>query len=379
MIKVLFQLNQLGYGGTEKAILTFIKNLDKNIFEPSLFFNTSINTFEHQKIKFFSKFSLKYKKKFNEKYALGWVRANEFSEAVSGRLCYGWGMRDLLRYQDAINPSIIHVSRGLPEDFYTREILKLSGKSKIVEYNIFGTRPSLQYLTAIDRMLFVSHWCLDRSDWAAREKSHVLYFPVGQPTSATPRSTLRQELGIPEDCIVLGRLSRPNLDDGDFILASLRELFDSFPNIHFVSIGESENFRKNTKGLLNVHCLTPTTDELRIDQFLTSLDILLHYRQEGETFGLNIAEAMLRGVPVVSHRSDVDNAQVELLTRERLSGVIAEARTVEAYTASVKKLITNQSLRKELGGNARVTAQNNFDTAQLTTSLESIYLSALER
>ena len=111
---------------------------------------------------------------------------------------------------------------------------------------------------------------------------------------------------------------------------------------------------------------------------MDSLDVLLHYRIEGETFGLNIAEAMSRGVPVVTHRSSLDNAQIELLSRFRPSGLVSDSLDVGDYSLAVTRLITDEGLRRALGSNGRITARENFSPAQLTRELESIYLRILQ-
>ena len=375
MIKILFQLNQLGYGGTEKAMLTFISNLDRNLFEPSVFFNTTANTLEHHGVRFLSYISKRYKKKFDEKYVHGLARLEEFSNAVAGRLFCGNGLTGLLQTQRRLGANILHFTRGLPDDFYTKDVGLLSRHSRLVEYNIFGTRPQLSYLKHLDYMLFVSEWCISRSEWAVKGKSSVLYFPVPEfKGPAKGNEGLRRRLGIDSESIVLGRLSRPNLDDGFFVLSVLREVFKLYPNAHFVCLGASSAFVAASKGSRNIHCLPATIHESDIDAFLRTLDVLLHYRVEGETFGLNIAEAMSRGVPVVTHRSALDNAQVELLTRFQPSGLISEGLTVSDYTEAVIRLVSDKDLRRTLGANGQITAAENFATGQLTRRLESIYL-----
>lgn len=375
MVKILFQLNQLGYGGTEKAILTFISNLDRKLFEPSVFFNTTANTLEHHRVRFLSYISKRYKKKFDEKYVHGLARLEDFSNAVGGRLYCGNGFTELLQTQSRLGADILHFTRGLPDDFYTKEVGLLSRQSRLVEYNIFGTKPRLSYLKHLDHMLFVSEWCISRSEWAVKGKSSVLYFPVPEFKGlAKVGEGLRRRLGIDSESIVLGRLSRPNLDDGSFVLSVLLEVFKLYPNAHFVCLGASSAFVAATKGFGNIHCLPATIDEGEIESFLRSLDILLHYRIEGETFGLNIAEAMSRGIPVVTHRSALDNAQVELLTRFRPSGLISAGPSVSDYTEAVMRLVSDKDLRRTLGSNGQVTAAENFATGKLTRRLESIYL-----
>ncbi len=381
MIKVIFHLNQLGYGGTEKAVLTFIKMLDKRLFEPSLFFNTSVNTLEHKKLQLLKNCSKKYERKYNEKYVYGFARKREFEEAVSGRLFLGWGLSDFAKCCSSIGPAIIHFNRGLPMDFYTENIDKLPSGIKIIDHNIFATKPSASYLKALDHMFFVSQWCLNKSSWADPNKSSFIYNPVADTSRALGDCDIRQELHIPTDSIILGRLSRPNLDDGEFIIEVLLRIFAKFPRVHFVCVGASKAFtvKAHKLGLAKVHCLLPTTDEARIDQFLQALDIFLHYRREGETFGLNIAEAMSRGIPIVSHKSEVDNAQVELITQDRRSGIVCDKLSVDAYVAALEKLITDSSLRLQLGQNARQTAEKHFCAGELTRTLESVYMRVLRK
>ena len=379
MIKVLFQLNQLGYGGTEKAILTFISNLDRTLFEPSVFFNTTVNTLEHHKIRFLSYLSKRYRRKFDEKYVYGLARLEDFSKAVDGRLYCGNGLKGLLQTQRRLGTTIIHFTRGLPDDFYTEDVAMLSRHSRLVEYNIFGTKPQLSYLKHLDYMLFVSDWCISRSKWAVEGKSSVLYFPTQEfKVSTKSNECLRRRLGISDESIVLGRLSRPNLDDGSFVLSVLLEVFKTYPDAHFVCLGASPAFVSATKELNNIHCLSPTTDEEHLNAFLDSLDVLLHYRIEGETFGLNIAEAMSRGVPVVTHPSSLDNAQIELLSMFRPSGLVSDSLDVADYSLAVTRLIADEDLRRALGINGRITARENFSPVQLTRELESIYLRILQ-
>jgi glycosyltransferase involved in cell wall biosynthesis len=381
MIKVIFHLNQLGYGGTEKAILTFINTLDRKLFEPSLFFNTSVTTFEQKKLHLLKNFSKKYERKYNEKYIHGFARKREFEEAVSGRLFLGWGLSDFAKCCSSVGPAIMHFNRGLPMDFYTENIDKLPSGIKIIDHNIFAIKPSARYLKSVDHMFFVSQWCLDKSSWVDPNKSSFIYNPVADTSKALVDCDIRQGLHIPTDSIILGRLSRPNLDDGEFIIQVLLRIFAKFPQVHFVCIGASNAFIERSRELRlgNVHCLLPTTDESRINQFLRGLDIFLHYRREGETFGLNIAEAMSRGIPIVSHKSEVDNAQVELITKDRRSGIVCDTLSLDAYVAAVEKLIMDSSLRLELGRNARQTAEKHFCAGELTRTLESVYMRVLRR
>ncbi len=79
---ILYQLNQLGYGGTEKAIYTFLENINKEKFDVHVFFYTDIGSFDYYRRKFFSLFSKKYKKSFHQKYNINFARKEDFINLI---------------------------------------------------------------------------------------------------------------------------------------------------------------------------------------------------------------------------------------------------------------------------------------------------------
>ena len=132
-----------------------------------------------------------------------------------------------------------------------------------------------------------------------------------------------------------------------------------------------KNPTKNNSKIIN---LKPTTDLVILDKFYNTLDILLHFRKEGETFGMNIAEAMIHSKPVVSHFSEEDNAQYELILSSKECGFITNMN-VEEYTEKVKILIENSKLRALFSKNAESVALELFSERKVTKVLEDYYRS----
>lgn len=370
-IKILYQLNQLGYGGTEKAIFTFLQNLNLTQFEPYVYFNTDYKSLHYYRKKILSLLSKKYRKKFRAQYITAFARYQEFEKIVGKSHIYvGNGIDDFLSTIANVNPNIIHFNRGNEEDFYTSHIQLIPNNIICVETNIFGKSSNINYMNRLSKIFLVSRWLMDRYNWNANTKAKVLYNPICLPKTEL---TLREELSIPKNSIVLGRISRPNLDNGEFIENILSSILNN--DIYFITIGASEDFKQKTQSNKYIICLNPTTDEVYLSKFYNTIDVLLHYRKEGETFGMNIAEAMIHGKPVISHKSNIDNAQIELLLQEVQSGYIVNEINAVEYIEKINLLIHNSNLLYNMGNNAKRIALQKYAEKIVTKQLESYYLS----
>jgi glycosyltransferase involved in cell wall biosynthesis len=364
--KVLFQLNQLGYGGTEKAIYTFIQNMDKEKYLPQVFFYTDFGSFNFYRRKFLSLFSHRYKNNFNQKYNINFSRLNDFI-ALIGQENVFLGTENIF-YPVAAKVDIIHFNRGASEDFYTKNINNIPDSIKICETNIYAKESNQIYMNRLSSIFFVSKWLMNKEAWPAKYNSKVLYNPICLPKT---KENFRMELNIPDSAIVLGKINRPNLAYEDFILNVLNNVLSE--DIYFLFIGATEKFVSNTKSIHNIICLNPTTDETLLSKFYNTLDILLHQRKEGETFGMNIAEAMIHSKPVVSHYSSIGNAPAELLLEENISGIVVEENDLNAYVNAILTLVNDNDLRYNLGRNAKIKAEKYYSEVVVTTLLESYY------
>jgi len=175
--------------------------------------------------------------------------------------------------------------------------------------------------------------------------------------------------------LVLGRISRPGLDEGEFI----GDVFSMLPQLtyYLLILAASESFREKTKDIKHIICLPPTTDEVQLSRFYNSIDILLHYRKEGETFGMNIAEAMIHGKPVVSHYSSVDNAQAELLLENKdwgQAGIVVPENDKAAYLEAIDTLAKDTTKRLAFGGNGKAKAESLYADHVWARKMERIYL-----
>lgn len=373
-VKILFHLNQAGYGGTEKAILTFCENLDRKRFSPYLFIYNTGSRSRYYRHRLQSWFSAKARQRFHNRYIASRARLPDFIKVLGkGRVFEGRAER-FSEVINTISPDVVHFNRGKWETFYDQLIDSVPESTVCIESNIFGYPASDHYFKRMAKVYFVSHWLLQKSPWS-ETKGAVLYNPIRKPASEL---TIRDQLGIPADAFVAGRISRPDLADDNFILDVFNSITDS--RFYLLVLAGSEVMRKSAAENSRIRLIEATTDEAVISKFYNSIDLLLHYRIEGETFGMNIAEAMIHGKPVISHMSDVDNAQAELLAKTEQHGTVgfvAPQHDMAAYLKYITDLMNSPDDLATIGNNAKQRAQQLFQEDVMTRFLENEYLGML--
>jgi len=368
-------LNSVGYGGTEKGILTFLQNIDRTKFTPCLFV-----TQKHNKIKQFLRYltsyiSQKSKNKYNEKYVIPLVRRQQFTEVIGKSYIYFGDHKSFLDLVKNYKPNIIHFNRGGWYDFYENIINKIPKNIICVESCIFGIEPSKEYINRLSKFYFLSNWLISKSSWQ-KDKGDVLYLPTKLPSN---NENLSEGLNLQENTFILGRIARPNNFSEDLFLIDVFKKLDK--NCTLIIIAASDELKNSAKEFKNILFLEPTIDEALLSKFYNTIDILLHRRIDGETFGLNIAEALIHGKPVISHLSSVDNAQAELLdsSEDGIVGYVSEENNLEQYVNNIKKYINNKMLLEESGNNAKKRALRLYSEKVVTSKLESEYLKLLQQ
>jgi len=210
----------------------------------------------------------------------------------------------------------------------------------ILVLNIFGS-PNIQ--PNIINNICISHEVAAKlSPIVPSEKISVMYILSEQPSqeAAAAGNAIRLKFGIKETDTVFGRIGRA--DDNIFDPIGIRAFqkivsidrsahyFIMSPPPVLVGIVEKEK-------IPNVHFLAPSSDECEIWAFHASIDALAHFRKDGESCGLNIAESMLSKKPVISHRSAQWNAHLEYL--EPAFSRVAEINNVDQYAGYMKEFV----------------------------------------
>lgn len=187
------------------------------------------------------------------------------------------------------------------------------------------------------------------------------------------RDSLRQELGIPADALVIGMAARfhPHKDHRNFIQAASK-ITKQVPGIHFVLCGLNIT-RENTKlaawigaaGLnANCHLLGPREDMPRL---FAGMDIATT-ASRSEAFPVVVGEAMACGTPCVV--TDVGDSAM-MVDR---TGIVVPPENPDALAEGWRKLIdVGPEVRRKLGMAAKKRVQQNFALPAIVERYQEIY------
>ncbi|MEF2144940.1 MAG: glycosyltransferase family 4 protein [Desulfovibrionaceae bacterium] len=345
-LRILHVAGSLGLGGTEKVMQLFVTHLDRSDFAPAV-----------------------YSPEDGERAAL--IRQAGVEVHISP---------DMGKVLDRLRPDLVHVHRaGWPQPEMMRP-LRAAGVP-VVETNVFGRHDPSPSGRAVDRHLFVSHFCAERfgrDTGIPPQPPHygVLYNPVDTDAflAALPQGP---KFSRP----VVGRISRA--DPGKwsslaltFLPHTLREV----PEMEYRIIGGIPEARQwiDEQGLSDrVHFLPPVSTDQELAAFYGDCSVLAHANDTGESFGLVIAEAMACGLPVVTHPSmgNRDNAQLELV-EHGVTGFVA--RDAEEFGRAVAYLLLHPDEARRMGRAGREKAVRLYRAQTVTKQLEAIYHELLQ-
>jgi len=198
-----------------------------------------------------------------------------------------------------------------------------------------------------------------------KNKTTVMYVPSEYPTKNSFENgrILRRRLNIKDDEIVFGRIGRAsdNIFDPIGIMA-FKQVIKETPNIHYLIMSPSPILGKIVKeqNIPNVHFLKPSAEEEDVWTFHQAIDVLAHFRKDGESCGLNVEEAMLCGKPIISHKSRYWNAHLEYL--DDSFSRVAEIDNVKQYAEYMREFTELKQNGKilEMGERAKEKAEKLF-------------------
>ena len=308
---VIHHHNNLTMGGTEKMCQIFLKYFVKD------------NTFDHY---------VAYKADGNN------TREPYFKEIVGleRMICYESPSK-LLNIIHGLKPFILHrYSAGIPEYPFVREIKQHT--KHFVSTSVFGNQDDT---IDISKVIYVSkhvQWMAGKTGIPEKgvryPDHHVVRNPIEAPYST---ENLREELGIPNDAFVFGRIGRDDESIYDPInIQAFSKVADS--NSYFVFVNPSGSSRRDIERLriTNARYIERTTSEVRLSQFYNTIDVLAHARKDGECNSAAIFEAAAHRKPVISHYGEVFRGNIETIQD---SGFVVLSGDVDEYARIMKAFI----------------------------------------
>lgn len=213
----------------------------------------------------------------------------------------------------------------------------------IVLSNVFGA-PSLQ--KNVVATVFMSDTVKDFAErWTGpKDSHHTKLLPLGSlppENIVTLGQDLRNKLNIPISDFVFGRIGR----DADSIfdpigIRAWKSIAAKYPNAHYLIMSPPPILVKivEDEKIPRVHFLPPSSKEVDVWSFHGAIDSQAHFRYDGETSGVAIAESLFVGNPVISHKSRIWNAHLVYLSGG-IHARIADIDKVSEYAKHMEEYI----------------------------------------
>ena len=281
---------------------------------------------------------------------------------------------------DEFKPDIIHTYLSGYEEF--PQLGKDYNGIVAVNTNVFGHHNPNPNIFQI----YMSDW-LQR--YVARKwdvKGHDFIFnPVVCPVAIEYYKNFDnkiKKLNGPNS-IVLGRTGRD--DNGIYTsiaVDAINLLCEKRPElrrniIFYVMNPPSQMIEDLKKYKINYLVHPKTISPIELENYLFSLDIYCHFREDGESGGLNLQEAMMYKLPCITHISRPKDpstfpfqAQCSLVENGRTGFVVDGAKQ---YSETLETLIDNPDLRQKMGEAGYEKAMKNFEVNVCVDKLERIY------
>jgi hypothetical protein len=342
-IKILFYSHTIDFGGTWRSHERILLNLNKKIFQPYVFFNKNQ---DNNRLEYL-------KTKLDNNYIIEFDASKERCSAMNG---YSYTHTNFEELCIEYNFDIIHFARS---GYYEWPFINRLAPIQI-ETNIFGHRDNSPFL---DYSITIS----DRITELRNGSDCMIYNPI--PTSIDDNNNLFKELNLSNEYNIFGRIGRKD-NFHPIALEALKIIKNKGIKFKYIIIGACDNTINYINYLgLNDDCiiLETTNDDYFIHKFYNTIDLFLHYRSDGESFGTAIAQSLSYGKPVISHYAGY-NAQKEIL----LDGGFV-VNNSEDYSNIINKLLYDKLYYNKVSTNAKKRFLA-FEQSTIVKQWEEFYL-----
>ena len=206
-------------------------------------------------------------------------------------------------------------------------------------------------------------------------KVATVYSPIVLPPPVE-RSTLRDELALADDDIVVGCVAVMRATNGHKdLLDAIVPLRASRPKLHLVFVGGGSPVFEQTQDYVatlglqdRIHLMGMRRD---VPNLLAGFDVFALATQQ-EASGTVYVEAQASGLPVIG----TDVGGVSEMFRNGDTGILVPPKNPQALTDALQRLIDDPALRRRMGdaGRKMVWEEAVFSPARLAETTEAVYL-----
>jgi len=213
---------------------------------------------------------------------------------------------------------------------------------------------------------------------AKHDSYQIVRYGIDKTQFQLKDSNIRSELGLRDNDIIVGSIScfKPQKSPEDFVkLAAL--INHALPNTKFLLIGDGI-LRSKIESLISRNNLNKqivlTGWRRDIPRLLSAMDIFV-LTSLWEGLPISVLEAMSASVPVVA----TNTGGIQEIIFEGTNGYLVPSRDVTQMTDEVIGLLKDESLRRRIGGRARISIGDGFSVSAMTENTHNLYQGLLSQ
>lgn len=293
------------------------------------------------------------------------------------------------------NPDIVHFAGLQLEGFHVAVACKLVNMKKNI-VAVHGSSSESLELTKFKKIIlhilesltlrwaynsygvseYVSSWDLISKNTKRHQGCIYNLADLEKDLEMDNKVSLREELRIPKDNLVIVSTGRIVAEKGYEVLTKAIKQMSKEDNIHFVIAGDG-NYLPIMKEELSeqikqqqVFLLGYRND---ISNILNGSDIFVICTLH-ETLCISLLEASIAGLPSVA--TNVGGIP-EIITHNE-TGILTEPKNVDEVVNALKSLKNNKKKRLDFGVNARRKIENKFSNQKILNQIDQLYKETFE-
>jgi glycosyltransferase involved in cell wall biosynthesis len=199
----------------------------------------------------------------------------------------------------------------------------------------------------------------------------------GERFSPEKRSeAVRMSYGIKRDEVVVGIVARVQPHRRfDILLSAVARTIQKVPNLKFMIVGRGTHIEKVAKIPVKEMGISPQViftgyRDKDYAETLGCFDIKVFLVPGTDGACRAVREAMAMGIPVISSR----RGMLPEIIDDGINGLVIDD-TPENLSRAIERLVSNPSLRKEMGAKARLKALSEFSMSSYGARVEEVYRS----
>lgn len=343
-IKIVFMIDQLEIGGTEKQLLKMIELLDRQNFEPTLICL--------KPSKYFSEIKLPCESKILNVYSL--ISFHSFITLIKFVRCLYKNKIDIVQtyFFDSTFFGVISAKfAGVP--------VIISCKRDLGFWHTKGLLVVLKIINhLVDKFLVNSEAIknhIAQYESIPLRKFDVIYNGIETKICNIKRTdeNLKQHYNIPDNHYVVGIVANLNrqVKRVDVFIKAAAEIVNTIDNVSFIIVGDGslkDGLRELGEELNSKKNIIFIGLQDDIYPFISLFDVGV-LSSDSEGFSNSILEYMSLGIPVVA--TDVGgNSEI---IQEDVNGILVAPGDYHCMAENICKLLSDRELRFRLGGNGK--------------------------